>query len=92
MTGFEGVDWGTYVRKRNQDRYEQGDELTELENVDNVLLDEIEEAPEEEAEPEPEAERPADAPASAAPEAGSQPTAAEAAPIDGAQPAAAEAA
>lgn len=90
MTGFEGVDWGTYVRKRNQDRYEQGDELTELENVDNVLLDEIEEAPEEEAEAE--AERPADAPASAAPEAGSQPPAAEAAPVDGAQPAAAEAA
>jgi len=92
MTGFEGVDWGTYVRKRNQDRYEQGDELTELENVDNVLLDEIEEAPEEEAEAEVEAERPTDAPASAAPEAGGQLPAAEATPVDGAQPVAEEAA
>lgn len=48
MLGFEGIDWSTYVRKRNQDRYEKGDELEELKNEDNVLLDEIEEEAEEE--------------------------------------------
>lgn len=52
MMGFEGVDWATYVRKRNQDRYDQGDELAELENEDNILLDEVEEAEEEEDEKE----------------------------------------
>lgn len=76
--GFEGVDWGTYVRKRNQDRYDNGDDLPELVNEDNVLLDEIEEPKDEE---EAQEEKPAEeekqaeeAPAEAAP--------AEAAPVE----------
>lgn len=48
MLGFDGIDWSTYVRKRNQDRYDKGDELAELRNEDNILLDEIEEEKEEE--------------------------------------------
>lgn len=85
MLGFEGVDWGTYVRKRNQDRYDNGDDLAELENEDNVLLDEIEEPKDEEEEEKPaeEEEKPAeeDKPAEEAPAEGAP---AEAAPAEGA--------
>lgn len=56
MLGFDGIDWSTYVRKRNQDRYEKGDALDELKNVDNILLDEIEEEKEDENEEEKPAE------------------------------------
>jgi hypothetical protein len=62
MQRFKGVDWSTYVRKRNQDRYDNGEELPELVNEDNILLDEIDE-PKEEEEDEPEeaeAEKPAE--------------------------------
>lgn len=93
MMGFDGIDWGTYVRKRNQDRYDQGDELPELENEDNILLDEVEEEKEEEEDKEEkEEEKPAEegaaeaAPAEAAP---SESAPAEAAP---AEPAPADAA
>lgn len=58
MLGFDGIDWSTYVRKRNQDRYENGDEISELKNEDNILLDEIEEEKEEEPEEKKSEEKP----------------------------------
>lgn len=48
MMGNASIDWATYVRKRNQDRYDKGDVLPELVNEDNILLDEIEDPKEEE--------------------------------------------
>merc|ERR1711907_148005 len=42
MNSFKGIDWGVYVRMRNQER-KSGDTPKVLANEDNVLLDEIEE-------------------------------------------------
>lgn len=49
MMHFEGVDWTTFVRKRNKDRYNLADAelIGKLKNEDNLLLDEIEEDKEE---------------------------------------------
>ena len=48
MTSFKGIDWGVYVRMRNQER-KRGDAPKQLVNEENILLDEIEveEQPEE---------------------------------------------
>lgn len=50
MLSFQGIDWSTFVRKRNMDRYDQGDDLAELKNEDNILLDEHEEEDDKEEE------------------------------------------
>jgi len=43
MMSYEGIDGDTFVRKRNEDRYQHGDDnLPELKNEDGLLLDEVE--------------------------------------------------
>ena len=45
LDGYKGMDWSVYVQMRNQER-KKGDEVKKLENADNLLLDEKEEAEE----------------------------------------------